>query len=338
MGDVLHALPAVTALRKAHPDWFIGWVVEPGWAALMKVVGADPEGQRVVDRVYPAFTREWKKKPFSKEIFSSIARLRRRMREDRFDLCVDLQGSIRSAAIGKMAGAGLLAGPAEPRERPARWLYDTRLETSATHVVEQACELVGGALGEPILPAAIDFPVDESANAVLNGLLPEGQKYVFLAPTAGWGAKQWPAERFGAVAAKLGKIGIRSVVNASSAEDATARRVVETSEGYAAATIADIPLLMELTRRASLVIAGDTGPLHLAAALRKPVVALFGPTDPARNGPYGTMARVLRHGEERRDHRRLTEPETGLLEITVEETAEAAVELLESAARKNGDR
>jgi heptosyltransferase-1 len=76
------------------------------------------------------------------------------------------------------------------------------------------------------------------------------------------------------------------------------------------------------------VIAGDTGPLHLAAALERPVVALFGPTDPARNGPFGTKARVLRHGTERRDHRRLAEPEAGLLEITVDEVVAASLELL----------
>jgi len=95
----------------------------------------------------------------------------------------------------------------------------------------------------------------------------------------------------------------------------------------------DLSKLIALLRRASLVIAGDTGPLHLAAALERPVVALFGPTDPARNGPYAAgpyenRARVLRHGPERRDHRRLAEPEAGLLEITVDEVVRAAVELL----------
>ena len=104
--------------------------------------------------------------------------------------------------------------------------------------------------------------------------------------------------------------------------------MVETSDGYATAVAGDLPQLIELTRRASVVIAGDTGPLHLAAALERPVVALFGPTDPARNGPYGTRARVLRHGDERRDHRRLKEPEAGLLAIPVEEVVEAAMELL----------
>jgi heptosyltransferase-1 len=210
------------------------------------------------------------------------------------------------------------------------------LQTTAVHVIEQACDWVGAAVGEPILPAAIDFATDEGARERCEKLLKgvgEERGYALLAPTAGWGAKQWPAERFGALAAKLGRLGIPSLVNASGPEDATARRVVETSEGHAATAAADIPLLMELTRRAGVVIAGDTGPLHLAAALGRPVVALFGPTDPARNGPYATKlrkgaARVLRHGGARRDHRRLAEPEAGLLEITVDEVVEAAMEIL----------
>ncbi|MEG9438104.1 glycosyl transferase [Edaphobacter sp. HDX4] len=332
MGDVLHALPAVVALRKAHPDWFIGWVIEPRWRPLMSAVMADSTQLPVIDCAYPAHTREWSKRPFSTWTVSDIARLRRLIRSDRFDLCVDLQGSIRSATIGKLAGAGQFAGPAEPREMPARWLYGRRLQTKAVHVIEQACEWIGDAVGEFISPVPIDFPIDEDAEkkckTILNGLMAEKQGYALIAPTAGWGAKQWPAERFGAVASKLGKLGIPSLVNASAPGDLTARRVVETSEGYAAMARADIPLLIELTRRASVVIAGDTGPLHLAAALRRPVVALFGPTDPARNGPYGTMARVLRHGGARRDHRRLAEPEAGLLEITVDEVADAAIELL----------
>ena len=120
------------------------------------------------------------------------------------------------------------------------------------------------------------------------------------------------------------------MINATGPADPVAEKVVAASEGRATTIAGDIPQLIELTRRAAVVIAGDTGPLHLAAAMRRPVVALFGPTDPARNGPYKTAARVLRHGGERRDHRRLAEPEAGLLEITVDEVVAAAEELLES--------
>lgn len=331
MGDVLHALPAAAAMRNAHPEWSIGWVIEPRWCPLLRATTKNGS-HTVVNRVYLAETQLWKKKPFSPLTLSSIANLRRQMRQQRFDLCVDMQGSIRSAIIGRMASASDLAGPAEPREAHARWLYTRKVQTAATHVVEQGCELLGRAIGMSLEPAEIDFPVDREAERVCDAMLRElsvGKKgFALIAPTAGWGAKQWPAERFGAVAAELGRKGVRTVVNASAPDDSVARKVADLSGGFATTISGGLPQLIELTRQASIVIAGDTGPLHLAASLRKPVVALFGPTDPARNGPYGTTARVLRHGGERRDHRRLTEPEPGLLEITVEEVVAAAEELL----------
>ncbi|HEX2917365.1 MAG TPA: glycosyltransferase family 9 protein, partial [Edaphobacter sp.] len=180
----------------------------------------------------------------------------------------------------------------------------------------------------------IDFPVDREAERFCEAALPPLKAakngYALICPTAGWGAKQWPAERFGTVARELSHGGVPTIVNATSASDPIAEKVLRSSGGVATKIAGDIPQLIELTRRASVVIAGDTGPLHLAAAMRRPVVALFGPTDPARNGPYGTAARVLRHGAERRDHRRLVEPEAGLLEITVDEVVSAAEDLLET--------
>lgn len=333
MGDILHAMPAVAALRQENPAWEIGWVVEPRWLPLLKAAELD-SGRPLLDRTYLAATREWKQRPLSLQTVKAIAALRREMRAGGFDLCVDMQGSIRSAMIGQMSGAENLVGPQEPRERPARWMYGRRIELRKPHVIEQGCELLGGAVGENLQPTKIRFAVSETVvrtcNTILSKSLDANHKLALLAPTAGWGAKQWPAERFGAVAAKLGRQGVRSIVNASREDDGIAQKVVEASDGYATVVVADLPQLIEFTRRASVVVAGDTGPLHLAAALERPVVALFGPTDPTRNGPYGTRARVLRYGGERRDHRRLKEPEAGLLAIPVEEVVEAAMGLLTS--------
>ncbi|QNI38455.1 glycosyl transferase [Edaphobacter sp. 4G125] len=333
MGDILHTMPAVAALRERHPAWEIGWVVESRWLPLLEAAEL-ASGRPLVDRTILAATREWKRRPVSMETIKAIATLRGEMLAEGFDLCVDMQGSIRSAVIGRMSRAGNLVGPEDPKERPARWLYGKRIESRMPHVIEQGCELLGGAVGEKLQPAQVRFAVSEQAaracDAVLSKSLADAKDgFALLAPTAGWGAKQWPAERFGAVAAELGRRGIRSIVNASREGDVVAQKVVGTSEGYATAVAGNLPQLIELTRRASVVIAGDTGPLHLAAALERSVVALFGPTDPARNGPYGTQARVLRHGGERRDHRRLNEPEAGLLAITVEEVVEAAMGLLD---------
>jgi heptosyltransferase-1 len=291
----------------------------------------------LIDRAYLAAARDWKRRPLSRETISDIVSLRRELRSESFDLCVDMQGLIRTAVIGKMAGAKLFAGRAKPRETPARWWYGMRVNTVASHVIEQGCELLGAAVGEAFEPAQVQLPVDEfaeaSCDALLARALPEGGPFVLLAPTAGWGAKVWPAERYGAVAAELGRAGYRVLVNAVSMEDVTAEAVVQASSGYAVALPCSMSQMIALVRRAALLIAGDTGPLHLAAALGRPVVGLYGPTDPARTGPYGTgsyeiRSRVLRHAASETDHSRHGETEEGLMQITTDEVVGAALGLL----------
>jgi heptosyltransferase-1 len=165
------------------------------------------------------------------------------------------------------------------------------------------------------------------ADGVLNdvGLRP----VVLLSPGAGWGAKRWPAERYGAVARDLHQRGCMVLVNAGPEERAIAAEVVRASGDVAQAPEFTLERLIALTRRVCLVIAGDTGPLHLACALGKPVVGIYGPTDPKRNGPFGVPFRVLRHPESKRDHTRHVEPEAGLLTITPQQVVEAANELLQ---------
>jgi len=345
MGDVLHAMPAVTALRHLHPDWHIDWAIDPCWSELLACgkrldAAASMPGPAMplVNCCYPVRARDWKRRPFSVETLSDIRKLRRRLRGEHFDLCVDMQGSIRSSMIGWMGGAEKFAGPAEPRERPARWFYGERVKLNAAHVIDQGCELLGAAVGEPLKAAKIDLPVDPAAviwrDQLLAQLLPQGagtNKIVVIAPSAGWGAKQWPADRYGAVAAELARAGYIPLVNAVFAGDMLANAVVDASAGSAIVVPCSVGQLIALLRCASLVIAGDTGPLHLAAALGRPVVALFGPTDPARNGPYETCARVLRHPSSTRDHTRHAETEEGLMQITVDQVVAAAFDLLRTA-------
>jgi heptosyltransferase I len=341
MGDVLHAMPAVAALRVLHPDWEIGWAIEPRWLPLLRSEsGASERGASMplVDRTYAASTRAWKEHFLSRRTMQDIFSLRRALQEERFDLCVDMQGSIRSAVIGRMTDAKNFVGPRDPREGPARWLYGQQVRMNAIHVIEQGCELLGGAVGEVLQPAKVALPVDEvaerSCDALLARVLPDSGKFVIVAPTAGWGAKQWPTERYGAVAAELSRVGYRVLVNAASMNDPAAEAVVQASGGSAVAVPCSLAEMIALTRRASLVIAGDTGPLHLAAALEVPVVGLFGPTDPARNGPYGTPSRILRHPSSQRNHSRHPETEQGLMRITTEEVIAAALELAASEKGK----
>jgi heptosyltransferase-1 len=254
------------------------------------------------------------------------------LKAERYDVCVDLQGALRSALLGRLAGAGRMIGEDRPREPAARWTFGERISTRGVHVIEQAVEVCQAVAGES-LPAVLPWlPVDPASEAWSDSLLHEGaiRPMVLVSPGAGWGAKRWPPDRYGAVAAKLNAAGYRVLVNAGPEERGIAAEVVEASGGSAQMPEFTLERLISTTRRASLIIAGDTGPLHLACALGKPVVGIFGPTDPKRNGPFGVPFRVLRHPESKRDHTRRAQPEAGLLTITVSAVFQAAMELLES--------
>lgn len=349
MGDILHAMPAVAALRELHPEWFIGWVIEPAWSVLLQsstdfnrtpYKTGRSQNRPLVDQWHPFPAREWRKRPFALSTLKEINSVRRELRACEYDVCVDMQGSLKSAMAGRLAGAKVFVGPAKPRETHARWLYRQKVATNARHVVERGCESLGAAVGETLRPAAVTLPIDLKAEAWCIRLLTQTSsirdKFAYLAPTAGWGAKQWPAERFGAVAAALAKAGYHTLVNEAPGHR-FADAVVHASGGVATAVPCSVEQMIALMRRAGVVIAGDTGPLHLAAALERPVVGLFGPTDPARNGPYmadGAKARVLRHESSRTDHSRHARTESGLLQITVEEVVEAALELLRNGQDK----
>jgi heptosyltransferase I len=347
MGDVLHAMPAVAAMRERHPEWFIGWAIEPGWSELLQTAGDFDEAgcgaarsarMPLVDQWHSVPAKAWSKRQFSWRTWSEIFATRRELKTAGYDVCVDMQGAIKSAVVGRMAGAKVFAGLAKPREAQARWLYSQQVETTAEHVVKQGCELLGAAIGEALKPARVPLPVDAEAeewcDELLAPILTRGERFVFMAPTAGWGAKQWPAERYGAVAAALGRAGFRTLVNDTDKGDGVAKRVVAAGEGCAVAIPCSVGDLIALVRRAGVVIAGDTGPLHLGAALERPVVGLFGPTDPARNGPYGDRVRVLRHESSVKDHSRRAETEEGLMRITVDEVVAAALELLRAKEDK----
>ena len=328
MGDVLHALPAVAGLREALPGVEVGWVIEPRWKALLE---ASDGGKELVHRVHLADTRGWKRAPFTLETVRAIAGLRWEMRAERYDVCVDLQGSMRSAVIGWMAGAGRFLGPKRPREGLARRFYGERVEVHERNVIGQACEILGTAAGVTIAPGVVRIPVDAEEEAWCDEALASlGEGFVLIAPTAGWGAKEWGSKRFAELAHRLGAAGFRIVVNAPAGGDAEIAEAVARGSG-ATVVRSSMAQMIALTRRAGLVVGGDTGPLHLAAALRRPVVALFGPTDPQRNGPDfpGARVRVLRDAGSVTSHKRVAGTEAGLARIRVEEVFAASLDLLQ---------
>jgi heptosyltransferase-1 len=153
-----------------------------------------------------------------------------------------------------------------------------------------------------------------------------------LNPGAGWGAKQWPAERYGYVAKQLSASGMNCLVNFGPKEEELAKQVEHESSGTAQTVQCSITELIALTRRASLFIGGDTGPMHLAASLNVPVVAIFGPTDPARNGPFGVRNVVLRNDASATSYSHKKESDEGLMQISAEEVLNAAKQLLGSNA------
>lgn len=332
MGDILHALPAVTALRQAHPQWIIDWVVDPRWLPLL-AAEPNPETpaahQPLVDHIHLAPTRHWRRTPLSRATFQQIAALRRDLRDAGYHAVLDLQGAIRSAVVARFAASARVIGEAEPRERPARFFFTETVMTRGAHVIEQDMELASAVAGDELQPMPPLLPLDPAAEAWADALLPPSSPpAVLINPGAGWGAKRWPVERYAQVAAALVDRGLRVFANAGPGEERLAAAIEAGTGGAATPLACTLAELIALTRRIRLAIAGDTGPLHLACTLGRPVVGIYGPTDPSRNGPFGVPFRVLRSPLSRRDHARHAAPEAGLLTIQPADVLHAADELL----------
>jgi heptosyltransferase I len=339
MGDVIHTLPAAQALRQAFPHAMIGWLIEERWAELLCAPGAARRGARsterpLVDWVHTVDLKGWRKSLFSVRTVEHVARVWNDVRSARYEIAVDLQGAIRSAMLASWSGAPSVYGAREPREGPAGLWYTRQATLRGAHVVEQNLSIVEALTGTRMDAPAIEFPRDSRAEEKIEQQLRQAgiREFAILNPGAGWGAKQWPAERYGRVARTFGKCGIQSIVNYGPGEERLAREVEQESDGTGKAWQLSISELVALTRRAKLFVGGDTGPLHLAAALKIPVVAIFGPTDPARNGPYDTRSMVLRNPASTTTHKRRAHSDEAMLAISIEAVIDAARSLLVSRA------
>jgi heptosyltransferase-1 len=277
MGDIIHALPGAASLKHSFPEARVTWVVEPQWVPLL-------QGNGFVDR-FVVFRRD---NP------ASWRDTKDELRAERYDLAVDFQGLTKSALIAHLARPERIAGFGSRvvRERPAGIFYSTRVESGAVHVVDQALDLAAGAGASNLVRV---FPLPAGGP---EGRLPDGQ-FALASPLAGWASKQWPLEYYERLAALLReKLGLPLVLNGAPGTVPAVAGTLAHESG--------IPGLIDITRRAALVIGVDSGPLHLAAALNRSGVAIFGPTDPARNGPYGGDFKVFRAPGAPTTHRRGT--------------------------------
>jgi heptosyltransferase-1 len=340
MGDVIHAQPAAQALRQAFPNAMIGWLIEERWAELLCAPGTPRRGPRsaqrpLADWVHPVSLTGWRKSLFTIATAQQIAKVWNDVRSARYDVAVDLQGAIRSAVLARWSGARVVYGAVEPRESPASlWYTRGAIARGAhVHVIDQNLSIASAVAGRELNVPQVEFPHDVDAERRIEQRLVEAgiSEFAILNPGAGWGAKRWPAERYGHVARVLAGDGVRAILNYGPGEEDLAREAEAASGGAANAMRCSITELIALTRRARLFIGGDTGPMHLAAALQVPVVAIFGPTDPARNGPYRTSngsSIVLRNPASPTTHARRSQPDQGLLEIGVDAVVDAARRLL----------
>ncbi len=335
MGDIIHGLPAIAALRAARPNWQLGWLIEQRWIELLCADSTQRLRPRsalkpLVDWVHVSDFKEWRKGLSSAATWHDMRSCMREVRAMKYDVALDLQGTIRSAMAARLSGAKTRIGSAEPREIPARRFYTKAVNLYGPHVVEYGLELASRVGDEDLTYEAPEFPQDSATESWADrfcasiGFAP----LAILNPGAGWGAKCWPAGSYGEVAKALADRGMAVMVNYGPQEEALAEVVRQASEEAARPVKCSVSQLIALTRRSSLFVGGDTGPMHLAAALGVPVVALFGPTRPERNGPYATRSVVLRSAASVDNSSHVDDPDVGLQSINPDEVIAAAESLL----------
>jgi heptosyltransferase-1 len=335
MGDIIHTLPAASALREAFPDAMIGWVVEERWAELLCTLPTPRSGPRsaqrpLADKIHTVNLKSWRRSLYSPQTWERIGAVLSELRGVQYQVAVDFQGAARSALIAYWSGAPTVFGAMQPRENIASMFYTRPVITRGEHVVEQNMSLAEAVAEDEFNTPAAVLPYDVAAEKECEQRLSELgiRDFALLNPGAGWGAKQWPAERYGSVAGKLAGKGLKSLVNFGPGEEELAHKVEVVSHHAAQSISCSLTQLIALMRRAKVFIGGDTGPLHLAAALNVPVVGIYGPTNPARNGPFGTRSLVLRSESSVTSHKRHQAAEEGLLEISSEQVVAAVWEVL----------
>ncbi len=287
IGDIVHTLPSLAAIRQALPNAEISWVVERRASEILR-------DNPILDRLIEVDTKALRRGLMSGETLRAPRQQLRRLRASAFDLALDFQGLLKSATIARLSGARRIFGFSREglREPPSRFLLSKKISVpKRIHVIRKGLELTRGALGIPVPEDAADFSfpigIDESHSQEAQSAISQlGDRYAILNPGGGWATKLWAVEKYGVLADHLwSSFGLRSFITHGPGEQALADTAVQSSRTNSARAVSlSLKGFVELARHAQVYVGGDTGPTHLAVAAGTPVVGLFGPTEWWRNG------------------------------------------------------
>ena len=320
LGDIVHTFPAVSGLRNSFPRAEIIWLTHPRWVNLVASSG-------LATQIWPVDSRN----------LASVRQTVAKIRAQRWNAAIDYQGLWKSALLPFLAGVPKRIGFSSEtiREFGVPILYTDRVPARAAHIADQNGELSVRA-GAQTAVGPIKLQVNETdRQRVCSDLVAAGiGRYVVLSPGGGWRSKCWPAKRFGELCRKIREdLNVRCVINYGPGEENLAA-AVKSASGNADPFLYDGELgqLMALLQGAQCIVGGDTGPLHLAIALGTKAVAIFGPTNPTRNGPYPPQPFVLRDPEAGTTHKRETQTNPSLLKISVAQVFDAVQRRLGASA------
>ena len=277
--------PILNLLRRRWPEAHISWLVTPGCAGILE---GHPQLDEIIqfDRKY--FAKSWKNISAAKALIEFGVSLR--LKE--FDLVIDLQGLFRSGILSFQTGADIRIGSTVDRE--FGWTFATHLapiHSRDQHALDRYLT-VAEYLGLGRAPVEFIFPTDDADRAYVRDLLPEGEPFAVLLPATNWQTKRWPVENFAALVAPLhARFGLRSVLAGGGDTAAIAAQIPGAINLANKTTLRQLVALLE---RASLVIANDTGPMHIASALNRPLVTTYGPTSAVQTGPYERLECVVK--------------------------------------------
>jgi lipopolysaccharide heptosyltransferase I len=283
IGDVVHALPVLNLVRHKWPSAKISWVVTPACAGLLE---GHPQLDEVILFNRRRFGHAWR----SPRTLLAMWRFSRALRKRKFDLVIDLQGLLRSGWMARATGAPVRVGPSNARE--FGWIFYThRVPVSWDwHAIDRYLAMAD-ALGCGKAPVEFVFATTDADRAAVAAMLPAAGRFAVLLPGTNWKTKRWPVEHFAAAVEPLkSRFGLDTVIAGHGGDSELAQQIA----GINLCGKTNLRQLVALLERAELVIANDSGPMHIASALGRPLVTPYGPTNPARTGPYRRMESVLR--------------------------------------------